>query len=61
MVLEFINELMFPDASLPKDTYKAKKVHEGFGPWVREDISLSQMLYASLEEKCKFGQMYIMQ
>jgi len=32
MLLKFINELMHPDASLPKDTYEAKKVLEGFGP-----------------------------
>jgi hypothetical protein len=32
MLLEFINELMHLDASLPKDTYEAKKVLEGFEP-----------------------------
>jgi hypothetical protein len=31
MLLEFINELMHPDASLPKDTYEAKKY---MGIWV---------------------------
>ncbi|XP_062167920.1 uncharacterized protein LOC133874074 [Alnus glutinosa] len=31
MLLEFINELMHPDASLPKDTYEAKKYLKDLG------------------------------
>jgi hypothetical protein len=31
MLLEFINELMHPDASLPKDTYKVKKYLKDLG------------------------------
>jgi hypothetical protein len=31
MLLEFINELMHPDASLPKDTYEAKKYLRDLG------------------------------
>jgi len=31
MLLEFINELMHPDASLPKDTYKAKRYLKDLG------------------------------
>jgi hypothetical protein len=31
MLLEFINELMHPDASLPKDTYEAKRYLKDLG------------------------------
>jgi len=31
MLLEFINELMYPDASLPKDTYEVKKYLKDLG------------------------------